>query len=92
MRGATNAAAAAGGGEMYDLFIITDTTEYILPKSCRLLVVDGHLKSQTFARGTYVLAPEMSCDIGTASVTLSADGRTIEISETGYTINALAFW
>lgn len=92
MRGATNAAAAAGGGEMYDLFIITDTTEYTLPKSCRCLIVDGYINMRPSARGASVLLPEMSCEVGTASVALSADGRTIEITDSGYTINAIAFW
>lgn len=91
MRGATNA-AAAGGGEIYDLFIITDTTEYTLPKSCRFLIVDGYLNSRPSARGTSVILPQMSCEVGTASVALSADGRTIEITDLDYTINAIAFW
>lgn len=92
MRGATNA-AAAGGEELYGQFTIIGKEEFVLPKYCKMLVVDGCVSGRGTAQGAYILTPGLSCEIGSATVTFSSiDGRTIEISGTNFTINVLAFW
>ena len=93
MRGATNAVAAAGGEELFGLYTIIGKEEHVLPKYCKMLVVDGSASGRPTSQGAYVLAPGMSCEIGSATVSLSGtDGRTIEISKTNMRINVSAFW
>lgn len=90
MRGATNA-AAAGGEEMYTLYSFT-SGEHTLPKYCRMLLVDGMISTQLTARGAFLLTPGMQCEVGTATVTLASNGRSVETTEANYTIKAIAFW
>ena len=92
MRGATNAAAAAGGEELYTQYSFTSAGEHTLPKYCRMLLVDGMISTQLTARGAFLLTPGMDCEVGTATVTFASNGRSVETTGVNYTINAIAFW
>lgn len=92
MRGATNAAAAAGGEEMCTQYSFTSAGEHTLPKYCRMLLVDGMTSTQGIARGAFLLTPGTECEVGTATVTFASNGRSVETTGVNYTINAIAFW